>query len=181
MSTTGLDVFDKTIQTTNIWLDEIMARMGPDRQVAWHILGAVLRPLRDRLPLDDAAHLGAQLPLLVRGLYYDQWHSPSTMNKDRHQEEFLARVEHGLRDTRPINVHDAARTVFAVLCKHVAPGQAEKTARVLPAEIRALWPMPLGGQPEGVAQEIEDKESAEAAQDDAKRRARQRAKESAGT
>src|SRR5205823_3478891 len=124
MSTTGLDVFDKTIQTTNIWLDEIMARMGPDRQVAWHILGAVLRPLRDRLPLDDAAHLGAQLPLLVRGLYYDQWHSPSTMNKDRHQEEFLARVEHGLRDTRLVNVHDAARTVFAVLCKHVAPGQA---------------------------------------------------------
>ena len=69
MSTTGLEVFDKTVQTTNIWLDEIMERMGPDRHVAWHILGAVLRTLRDRLPLDDAAHLGAQLPLLVRGLY----------------------------------------------------------------------------------------------------------------
>ena len=65
MSTTGLDVFDKTVQTTNIWLDDIMERMGPDRHVAWHILGAVLRVLRDRLPLDDAAHLGAQLPLLV--------------------------------------------------------------------------------------------------------------------
>src|SRR5262245_1972713 len=33
---TGLDVFDKTLQTTNIWLDEIMAKLGPDRQVAWH-------------------------------------------------------------------------------------------------------------------------------------------------
>ena len=46
MSATGLDVFDKTVQTTNIWLDEIMARMGPDRHVAWHLLGAVLRSLR---------------------------------------------------------------------------------------------------------------------------------------
>jgi len=28
MSATGLDVFDKTLQTTNIWLDEIMAKLG---------------------------------------------------------------------------------------------------------------------------------------------------------
>ena len=39
MSATGLDVFDKTLQTTN---NEIMAKLGPDRQVAWHVLGAVL-------------------------------------------------------------------------------------------------------------------------------------------
>jgi uncharacterized protein (DUF2267 family) len=67
MSATGVDVFDKTLQTTNIWLDEIMEEMGPDRQLAWRILGAVLRALRDRLPPDLAAHLSAQLPLLVRG------------------------------------------------------------------------------------------------------------------
>jgi uncharacterized protein (DUF2267 family) len=140
MSTTGLEVFDKTVQTTNIWLDEIMERIGPDRHIAWHILGAVLRTLRDRLPLDDAAHLGAQLPLLVRGLYYDQWHSPLAIHKERHQEEFLARVQEGLRDTRPVNVQEAVRTVFAVLAKHIAKGQADKTARVLPAEIRVLWP-----------------------------------------
>jgi uncharacterized protein (DUF2267 family) len=142
MSTTGLDVFDKTVQTTNIWLDDIMERMGPDRHVAWHILGAVLRVLRDRLPLDDAAHLGAQLPLLVRGLYYDQWHTPSIIHKERHQEEFLARVEEGLRDTRPVNAREAVRTVFTVLAKHIAKGQADKTAQVLPADIRALWPAP---------------------------------------
>ena len=49
MSATGLDVFDQTLQITNIWLDEIMAKLGPDRQVAWHALGAVLHALRDRL------------------------------------------------------------------------------------------------------------------------------------
>src|SRR2546423_5270300 len=59
MSATGLDVFDRTLQITNIWLDEIMETLGPDRQVAWHALGAVLRALRDRLPLGLAVHLGA--------------------------------------------------------------------------------------------------------------------------
>jgi uncharacterized protein (DUF2267 family) len=62
MSATGVNVFDKTLQTTNIWLDEIMEELGLDRQLAWHILGAVLRALRDRLPADLAAHLSAQLP-----------------------------------------------------------------------------------------------------------------------
>jgi uncharacterized protein (DUF2267 family) len=71
MSATGFDVFDKTLQTTNIWLDEIMAAIGPNRQLAWHVLRATLRELRDRLPLEEASHFGAQLPVLIRGVYYD--------------------------------------------------------------------------------------------------------------
>ncbi|RVP43789.1 DUF2267 domain-containing protein, partial [Sinorhizobium meliloti] len=73
MSATGLDVFEKTLQTTHIWLGEIMEQHGPDRKVAWHILTVVLRVLRDRLPPEIAAHLGAELPLIVRGAYYDQY------------------------------------------------------------------------------------------------------------
>ena len=67
MSATGLDVFDKTVQTTNIWLNEIMDEMGPDRRHAWHMLGAVLHALRDRLHPDLAVKLGAQLPILACG------------------------------------------------------------------------------------------------------------------
>src|SRR5215218_6366148 len=99
MAATGLDVFEKTLQTTNIWLDEIMAELGQDRQIAWHILGAVLHSLRDRLPLGLAAHLGAQLPLLVRGLYYDQCHPAGQPERLRSLDEFLGRVGEGLRGT----------------------------------------------------------------------------------
>src|SRR5947199_9478445 len=73
MSATGLDVFDKTLQTTNIWLDEIIATLGSDRQVAWKVLSVVLHKLRDRMPVELSAHLSAELPLLVRGVYYDQF------------------------------------------------------------------------------------------------------------
>ena len=68
MSTNGLEVFDKTLQTTHIWLNEITAEIGPDRQVAWKVLSTVLHKLRDRLPVEVAAHLSAELPLLIRGV-----------------------------------------------------------------------------------------------------------------
>ena len=47
---TGLEVFDRTLQATHVWLDEIMDELGPDRQHALHVLRAVLHALRDRLP-----------------------------------------------------------------------------------------------------------------------------------
>jgi len=139
MSTTGLEVFDKTLQTTNTWLDEVMERLGTDRQVAWHALGAVLRAVRDRLPVELAAHLGAQLPLLVRGTYYDQWHPAAQPERTRTLQDFLARVESGLHGTRPLDVREATRAVLYTLTHHVDPGQVAKVVEALPEEVRALW------------------------------------------
>lgn len=139
MATTGLEVFDKTLQTTNIWLDEIMAEMGPDRHAAWHTLGAVLQALRDRLPLELAVHVGAQMPLLVRGLYYDRWHVGNEPERIRSLDEFLGRVEEGLYGGRPVNLRDATRTVFRTLAHHIDQGQARKVAAALPEPIRSLW------------------------------------------
>ncbi len=73
MSANGLEVFDTTLQETNIWLKDICLAAEIERHVAWRVMGAVLRATRDRLPLELAVHLGAQMPLLVRGAYYDQW------------------------------------------------------------------------------------------------------------
>jgi uncharacterized protein (DUF2267 family) len=138
MSTNGLEVFDKTIQTTNIWLNEIMDQMGPDRQVAWHTLGAVLRALRDRLPPDLAAHLGAQLPLIVRGAYYDQYEPAATPERSRSLEAFLDKVADELKFTRPVDTEDALRVVGAVLARHVDDGQIRKVWASLPEEIRQV-------------------------------------------
>jgi uncharacterized protein (DUF2267 family) len=144
MSATGLDVFDKTIQTTNIWLDEIMIDHGPDRRVAWDILGAVLRAVRDRLPPQLAAHLGAELPLMVRGAYYDRYRPSELPDKTRTLDEFLERIASGLKPGRPIDPGDAARTVFRVLVHHVDLGQSAKIRDALPKEIQALWPTSVG-------------------------------------
>lgn len=140
MSTTGLEVFDKTLQTTNIWLDEVMDDIGPDRNLAWHALGAVLRTLRDRLPLGLAAHLGAQLPLLVRGAYYDQFQPGHTAERLNTEDEFLAHVMAEFGNVRLINVRLATRSVLSLLSRHVTPGLAENVRSALPNHIRGLWP-----------------------------------------
>jgi uncharacterized protein (DUF2267 family) len=140
MSATGLDVFDKTLQTTNTWLGEIMEALGPDRQIAWHVLGAVLRTVRDRVPLGLAAHLGAQLPLLVRGAYYDRWRPSEEPQTWRSLTEFLSIISAELRNLRPVNAEEAARSVFKVLNHHVDPGQVENIRAALPEEVRRLWP-----------------------------------------
>ncbi len=141
MSATGLEVFDRTLHITNTWLKEIMEALGSDRHVAWHVLGSVLRALRDRIPLELTAHLGAGLPLLVRGLLYDRWHPATAPQRYRSLDEFLQRVGEDLKSTRPVAPEDAARAVFTVLTRHLPEGQVEKVRHALPEDVRAIWPM----------------------------------------
>ncbi len=145
MSATGLDVFDKTLQTTNIWLNEIMEEIGPDRQIAWKVLSTVLHKLRDRLPVELAAHLGAQLPLLVRGAYYDQYQPARQPTDCRSADEFAAEVGEWLADVRPVDPDAAIRAVFRVLGRHVAEGQLAKVRDSLPKSIRERWDLVPGG------------------------------------
>jgi uncharacterized protein (DUF2267 family) len=142
MSATGVEVFDETLHKTNIWLKEIMASLGPDRHRAYQALRAVLHTLRDRLTIDEAAHLGDQLPMLVRGIYYEALHPAGKPEKLRSLEEFLARIASHFATARPIDPEDAARAVFQVLETHVAPGEIRDVINILPREIRALWPDP---------------------------------------
>jgi uncharacterized protein (DUF2267 family) len=140
MATTGLDVFDETLQKTNTWLKEIEAELGPDRQRSYQALRAVLHCLRDRLSVDQAAHLAAQLPLLVRGIYYEAYRPAGKPKKVRARDEFLKHVSGHFDNVRPIGADDAARAVFGVLGHHCDPGEVRNVIEALPTDIRTLWP-----------------------------------------
>jgi uncharacterized protein (DUF2267 family) len=137
MSASGLDVFDRSLETTHVWLNEICNDLGPDKQVAWKVLSTVLHKLRDRLTINLAAHLGAQLPLLIRGVYYDQF-EPGKMPSDcRSRDEFVAEVAEWLSDTRPVDPDEAIRSVFRVLSRHISEGQVNKVRDSLPKTRRS--------------------------------------------
>lgn len=141
MSATGLDVFDRTLQTTNIWLNEIMEDIGPDRQMAWKVLAVVLHKLRDRLSVELAAHLGSQLPLLVRGSYYDQYR-PSKQPTDCNTfDEFVQDVADELSNLKPTNPKAAVQAVFDVLSRHISAGQIAKIRAALPQDLTSSWPL----------------------------------------
>lgn len=141
MTMTGFDVFDRTLHKTNVWLKEVMAELGTeDRHRAYTALRATLQSLRDRLTVDEAAELGAQLPLLVRGIYYEAWHPSGKPVKERHKEDFLQHVGDYFKDqTGPPDSEEAVRAVFAVISNHVSQGEIEDVKHLLPEELRELW------------------------------------------
>jgi CBS domain-containing protein len=136
-----LAVLDTTIQKTHEWLKDITDGLGfPNERAAFAALRATLHTLRDRLPQESAAQLGAQLPMLVRGMYYEGWDPPKEPTRIRHQQEFFDLVAAELKEHSELrDVRRVTRIVFGVLAKHLSPGETEKLLRSLPAEIRELW------------------------------------------
>ncbi len=138
--TTGLPVFDHTVQETNLWLKDLMERLHTDdRHVAYLALRATLHALRDRVGPENAVHLAAQLPMLVRGLYYEGWRMGASRTKERTRAEFLEHVRDELPRGSPIDPNLAARAVFAVLWARIDSGQVGKVMELLPPELQDLW------------------------------------------
>jgi uncharacterized protein (DUF2267 family) len=89
--------------------------------------------------VDGAAALGAQLPLLVRGFYYEGWHPAGKPLKERKLEEFLAHVV-AFPDDAVIDPGAVTKAVFQVDAQHGDAAEAEKVQKLFPAELRSLWP-----------------------------------------
>lgn len=141
MSMTGLEVFDATVHKTNDWLNELMLLLdfGGKRQ-AYEGLRATLHALRDRLTVDETAQLSAQLPMLIRGFFYEQWDPTGKPLKIRHLDEFLAAVQRPLPPDFPCEPEAVARAVLSLLAARIAAGEIEDVKGLLPAELRTLWP-----------------------------------------
>jgi uncharacterized protein (DUF2267 family) len=136
---TGIEAFDHTLQLTKLWLKDLMTRLGTgDRHLAYLALRTTLHALGDRLAVDEAAHLGAQLPMLVRGLYYEGWHPAGKPLKGR-PAAFLdhVRAEAHALDFDP---GPAARAVFGLLAERITGGDIQDVKGMLPQPIRELWP-----------------------------------------
>lgn len=144
MASTGLEVFDTTLHRTSVWLKGVMDLVATeDRQLAYLGLRATLHAVRDRLPPAAAVHLGAQLPMLVRGFYYDGWRPSVTPATERQPEQFLDHVRAGLPSDAAGRAEPLARASLAVLSAQVDRGEALKILRMMPTPLRALWPQDL--------------------------------------
>jgi uncharacterized protein (DUF2267 family) len=143
MAATGPDIFDATLQKTHGWLNDLMSELGgDDKRRAYLALRATLHALRDRLPVEEVAQLAAQLPMLVRGFYYEGWDPTGKPVRERHREQFLARIGLELAGADAIDPECIARAVFRLLAQRVSAGEIEDVKQILPAELRALWPAP---------------------------------------
>ncbi len=144
MSTLGLDVFDKTIHQTNNWLKDLAYEMGwENRHRAYLGMRACLHTLRDRLTVEEAVHLGAQLPMLVRGFYYEGWKPSKAPVKIRNKEGFLSAVAEAFGDMEPDDPETLTRAMFKQLHFRISEGEIEDIKQVLPSELEQLWPQKM--------------------------------------
>jgi uncharacterized protein (DUF2267 family) len=100
----------------------------------------VLHALRDRLTIEEAVQLGAQLPMLVRGLYYEGWTLKGKPRKERHKEDFLAHIKKAFQEDFSSRPESIARAVLKTLARHTSVGEIEDVKHSLPKALNELWP-----------------------------------------
>ncbi len=143
MKLTGLDVFDSTIQRTHSWLKDLALELNwTDRRKTYLAFRCVLHALRDHLAPKDAVYVGEQLPMLIRGFYFEHWNPEGKPLPLRSCEEYLSIVSGELSQPgEPLsNAAGITRAVFRLLERKAANGEIADISQILPAGLLDLWP-----------------------------------------
>lgn len=128
------------VQTIQQWLKELKDRGElADETAAYKVLRSVLHQLRDRLTVEEAVELAAQMPLIVRGLFFEGWQPHKVPRKIRSKERFLDELS---KDILPYTypVEWAVSAVFALLWRHCGTGEIADVIGQLPDDLKELWP-----------------------------------------
>jgi uncharacterized protein (DUF2267 family) len=137
---TMVDALEKTVHKTNEWLKDVEMELDrDDRHFAYQTLRAVLHVLRDRLPVQEAANFGSQLPTLIRGIYYEGWNPARMPNKDRKMEEFTNRILEYFPNGEVLDPEFLIRSVFKVIKKRISAGEIMDIWSNFPDELLPLW------------------------------------------
>jgi uncharacterized protein (DUF2267 family) len=130
---------DEYVRATDEWISDLNHHLGwHHRGRAYFALYSTLHALRDALPLQEAIYLGAQLPPLLRGVYYEGWH-PAELPLLPSRASFLSRIHDGLHRDVAIEPEQVARTVLALLADRIDAAELENVKAATPGELRSLW------------------------------------------
>ena len=143
MTTTMIPVFQNTLTKSDQWLTEITNLLDwNDKSKAWKALRAVLHTLRDRLTVEESTDLASQLPMLIRGMYFEGWNPSKKPVRMKKYQEFVDAVTEGFTDIDfgdNLEPDDIPRAVLKVLSSHVSAGEIKDVIQSLSEELRALW------------------------------------------
>ena len=139
MTLTHLDILDRSVEKTCVWIDDLAEELGTDdRQHAYRVLRAFLHSLRDHISVNEAAQLAAQLPVFVRGVFYEGWDPSRTEIHVRDVDTFLRRIADEALLAGETEASFAAAAANRVISRHISLGEAESVLHVLPGHLRDL-------------------------------------------
>lgn len=131
-------------EITNEWVNELDEALGwEDKDKSFHVLRATLHVLRDVLPVNEMAQLSSQMPILVRGMFYEEW-KPSRKSVELHEAKaFVQRVHDTIPNDRIGDPERAVSAVFSLLNMRITAGEINDVRANLREGLRKLWPDPL--------------------------------------
>lgn len=141
MSAQGLEVIDHTVQLTHEWINELRERLDwTSSRDALRLMRATLSQIRDHIGHEELAQLSAQMPLLVRGMFFEGWSPSHTPVKDRSAEAFVAAITDQVSEVQEWRGAEDITAVFKMLNARISDGEIADVKANLPRHIRALWP-----------------------------------------
>ncbi|MET8086213.1 DUF2267 domain-containing protein [Micromonospora sp. NPDC005197] len=142
MAEAMISAFESSLDKTNLILKDIENAYGwpkEQRNQSYAALRTVLHLLRDRLPVNESVEFAQQLPVLVRGIYFDGW-NPSDVPIKLNRDDFLYEVRQGF----PYDVEGGAERVTQVvldtLRRHVTQGEWQDVKDTMPKNLATFMP-----------------------------------------
>jgi uncharacterized protein (DUF2267 family) len=140
MAHTGISSVDHSPQVVAEWLNRLCEDLEWDEKGrAYLLLTETLHAIRDFLSVDEAADLAAQLPLVIRGIFYTGWDPSATPVKPRSKAAFLARVSERFQKVPLEDTERAVAAVFDLLRRQVSEGEFDQVRHAMRKPLQELW------------------------------------------
>ncbi len=134
---------DHSLQITNEWVKQIDEMVSwDDSNRSFRLLRVTLQAIRDMLGVDEAAQLAAQLPLFIRGVYFEGWDPSGTPVRWREKPDFIARVCEAFTGDQLDDPEEAVCIIFSFLNSRISAGEINDVRRSLRKSLRDIWPAP---------------------------------------
>ena len=140
MTRTTIPTFSQAAQQAQQWVNEVADELDWDAPRAYRLLRAVLHALRDWLPPAETSDLAAQLPVLVRGVFFEGWKPRADPGRDRGKGDFILAVRKEFGFEEEIDFDRAIGAVFRLVQRHISQGEAEQVRNAMRKALRQLWP-----------------------------------------
>jgi uncharacterized protein (DUF2267 family) len=140
MSNQSLSTVNHAPQVVAEWVNLLCEDLDWDDQGrGYMLLREGLHAVRDYLTVDEAADLSAQLPVLIRGIYFDGWVPAQCPAHPRNKDDFLARISAPFAATPLEDSERAATAVFDLLRRKISEGEFTQVANAMRKSLRELW------------------------------------------
>lgn len=132
---------DRAEEVAHAWINELGDYLDwADDKRIYGFLRATLHAIRDFLSVEEAAQLAAQLPMLVRGIYFEGWNPAVNPAKPRNLVAFMERVADKFPLDRVQDPEAAIAAVVKLLKRHVSAGEMADIRQAMRKDLRFLFP-----------------------------------------